>query len=513
MTQPQPQPQPQPRSAAAPPRGLSKSRLTAWLQCPRRLWLEVFRPDLRLDDPAVQRRFAVGHRVGEIARDLEPGGLLIGAVDDLAAALDTTARALDLTPGVPLFEPAFQHDGLLVRVDLLLPEDECGHRHHLVEVKSTASVKDYHLPDAAIQAWVAGQAGLDLSRVSIAHLDTGFVYPGNGDYRGLFHWSDITGRIAPLLERVPDWAAQARAVLAGGQPDIEPGDQCDAPFECPFQHHCCPPAVEYPVTLLPDRRGKALARELVAEGFEDLRDVPAERIVDPLQQRILDATRSGQARLDPEVSALIGAVGWPRYYLDFETIAFAVPVWAGTRPYQALPFQWSCHIESVPGQLRHADFLDTSGEAPMRRFAEQLLATLGKTGAIFVYSPYERRILGELAQAYPDLAQPIHAVADRLFDLLPLTQAHYYHPAMKGSWSLKAVLLTVAPDLDYAALGEVRDGTAAQLAYVEAIDPQTSENRREALVKDLLDYCRLDTLALARLAWFLEEGGRNGAGN
>lgn len=500
-------------STPAPRRGLSKSRLIAWRQCPRRLWLEVHRPDLRLDDTAVRQRYAVGHQVGALARELLPGGELIGAEDDLATALADTRQALDRWPDKPLFEPAFQHDGLLVRIDLLLPEDTAGRHHHLVEVKSTASVKDYHLPDAAIQAWVAGQAGLDLSRVSIAHLDTAFVYPGNGDYRGLFHWSEITGRIAPLMEQVPDWAAEARVVLAGGQPDIEPGDQCDTPFECPFQQHCCPPAAEYPVTLLPDRRGKALARELVAEGFEDLRDVPAARLVDPLQQRILEATRSGQARLDAEASARLGAVGWPRFYLDFETIAFALPIWAGTRPYEALPFQWSCHIESGPGQPSHADFLDTTGEAPMRRFAEQLLATLGKTGAIFVYSAYERRILGELAQAYHDLAQPIRAVMERLFDLLPLTQAHYYHPAMKGSWSLKAVLPTVAPDLDYAALGEVRDGTAAQAAYVETIDPQTPENRREALVRDLRDYCRLDTLALVRLAGFLEEGGPHRAGN
>ena len=500
---------------AAPGRthGLSKSRLVAWLQCPRRLWLEVNRPDLRLDDLAIRRRFAVGHQVGALARDLEAGGVLVGHEDDLAAALEDTRRALDRLPGKPLFEPAFQHDGLLVRIDLLLPEDSAGSRHHLVEVKSTASVKGYHLPDAAIQAWVASQAGLHLSRVSIAHLDTGFIYPGNGDYRGLFRRTDITASIVPLLERVPGWAAQARVVLAGEQPDIQPGDQCDTPFECPFRHYCCPPAPEYPVTLLPDRRGKAMARELVAEGFEDLRDVPAGRIVDPLQQRIHDATRSGRAVLDPETAALIGAVGWPRFYLDFETIAFAVPLWACTRPYQALPFQWSCHTESAPGQLRHADFLDTTGQAPMRRFAERLLATLGKTGAIIVYSAYERRILDGLARAFPDLADPLRAVADRLFDLLPLTRAHYYHPAMKGSWSIKAVLPTVAPDLDYGALGEVQDGTSAQAAYAEIIDPATPAERRASLTDALLDYCRLDTLALVRLAWFLEEGGRNRTGN
>jgi hypothetical protein len=450
---------------AAPGRthGLSKSRLVAWLQCPRRLWLEVNRPDLRLDDLAIRRRFAVGHQVGALARDLEAGGVLVGHEDDLAAALEDTRRALDRLPGKPLFEPAFQHDGLLVRIDLLLPEDSAGSRHHLVEVKSTASVKGYHLPDAAIQAWVASQAGLHLSRVSIAHLDTGFIYPGNGDYRGLFHWSDVSERIAPCWSRCPAGPPGPASSWPESNPTSNPATSATRRSTARSSITVArrPPSI--PSRSCRIDAARPWRANWLAEGFEDLRDVPAGRIVDPLQQRIHDATRSGRAVLDPEAAALIGAVGWPRFYLDFETIAFAVPLWAGTRPYQALPFQWSCHTESAPGQLRHADFLDTTGQAPMRRFAERLLATLGKTGAIIVYSAYERRILDGLARAFPDLADPLRAVADRLFDLLPLTRAHYYHPAMKGSWSIKAVLPTVAPDLDYGALGEVRDGTSAQV--------------------------------------------------
>ncbi len=491
------------------PRGLSKSRLIAWRQCPRRLWLEVFRPDLRLDDPAARQRFAVGHRVGEIARDLEPGGVLIGAEDDLAAALETTARALDLLPGKPLFEPAFQHDGVLVRVDLLLPEDEAGSRHHLVEVKSTGSVKDYHLPDAAIQAWVASQAGLDVARVSLAHLDTGFVYPGGGDYRGLLNREDVTGRIGRHLAAVPDWIAQARQVLAGPEPDIAPGDQCGSPFECPFQAHCWPEPAEYPVALLPDHKGKKLAKQLAAEGCEDLRQVPAARLADPLHARIHQATVSGRATLAPQAAEALQSLGWPRHYLDFETAGFTIPVWAGTRPFQAVPFQWSCHIEQADGQLAHADFLDTRGDLPLRAFTESLLAALGSRGPILVYSGYEQRIFNELVQALPDLAAALAGVIDRLYDLLPLTRAYYYHPAMKGSWSIKAVLPTVAPDLDYAALGEVRDGTAAQAAYAEILEEATPPDRRQGLIAALRDYCRLDTLALVRLARFLEAGGRD----
>jgi hypothetical protein len=134
----------------------------------------------------------------------------------------------------------------------------------------------------------------------------------------------------------------------------------------------------------------------------------------------------------------------------------------------------------------------------MRRLAERLLATLGTTGPIVVYTPYERRVIDELAARYRDLA----ALTARIVDLHPPTRRHYYHPAMHGSWSIKAVLPTVAPDLHYDSLGEIRDGFAAQTAYFQAIEPRTSATRRAALRKALLDYCRQDTLALVRLVEF-----------
>jgi hypothetical protein len=482
-------------------KGLSKSRLIAWRQCPKRLWLEVNRPELREVSPAAQRRFAVGHLVGDIARRLEEGGELIGFDNDLAAALDATREAMQRHPGQPLFEPAFQHDGLLVRIDLLLPE-ESG--HHLVEVKSTGSVKEYHLPDAAIQAWVGLKAGLDLRRVSIAHLDTGFEYPGNEDYRGLLFKADVTEQIRPLMDEVPTWVVSAREVLQGELPEIEPGSQCTDPFDCPFQALCLPEPPEFPLALLPDRRGKALARKLAEAGYTDLREVPAEVFDDLLFRRIHAATLSGEPYLDPRAREILSQAGWPRFYLDFETAGFAVPVWAGTRPFQALPFQWSCHIEPAPGKLEHAEFLETSGEPPMRRFAETLVETLGQKGTVFVYSGYERRIINDLARGYPDLQDGLTNILGRLFDLLPITKAHYYHPAMKGSWSIKQVLPTVAPDLDYGQLGEVQDGTAAQDAYAEVLDPSTLVEQKNSLIRDLLDYCRLDTLAMYRLACFLE---------
>ena len=193
---------------------------------------------------------------------------------------------------------------------------------------------------------------------------------------------------------------------------------------------------------------------------------------------------------------------YPRYYLDFETIQSAVPRWPYTHPYEQLPFQWSCHIEPAEGELEHAQFLDSSGESPMRACAQSLLDALGTAGPVFTYSPFEKTVIHRLAARFPDLAPRMHSLAERLYDLLPLIRAHYYHPAMKGSYSIKAVLPTIATELSHEALGEVHDGVGAQIAYEELIEPSTCMTRKASLVDALRRYCALDTLAMVRIVRF-----------
>jgi hypothetical protein len=237
---------------------------------------------------------------------------------------------------------------------------------------------------------------------------------------------------------------------------------------------------------------------LSADGFEDLRDVPEGRLTNPTHQKIWRVTVSGRPELDPAVAEEIGRQPYPRFYLDFETIAFSVPIWAGTRPYQQIPFQWSCHIEGKDGCVAHEQFLDTTGDLPVRKFAESLIATATTSGPIFTYSHFEGTRLDELAAMLPGLAPKLQKIHGRLVDLLPLTRQSYYHPEMRGLWTLKAVLPTIASELNYEGL-EVQDGDMAQLAYLEAINPETSQERRETIRTNLLEYCGRDTEGLVSL--------------
>ena len=251
--------------------------------------------------------------------------------------------------------------------------------------------------------------------------------------------------------------------------------------------------------------GGKIVQELIAEGINDVRAIPEGRLKKQVHRRIRRVTLSGRYELDDLAGEMLSRLPYPRYYLDFETVQFVVPEWAGTRPYNQLPFQWSCHVEEEDGNLRHVDFLDTSGEPPMRRFAESLVDALGDGGPILVYSmSFEKGRVHELAGTFPDLARRLHAIAGRMVDLLPIAQEHYYHPAMKGSWSIKAVLPTIAPELNYQGLAEVQDGTMAQSAYLEAIASNTDPGRRDKLTLALKEYCKLDTLAMVKIAHFFE---------
>ena len=145
-----------------------------------------------------------------------------------------------------------------------------------------------------------------------------------------------------------------------------------------------------------------------------------------------------------------------------------------------------------------------TGGNPMRPAAQALIAALGESGPIFEYTDYEGRTIEAMIQSCPDLEAPLRAMRSRLVDLHPVTKAAYYHRDMRGSWSIKAVLPTIAPDLDYANLGEIQDGGAASEAYEVLADPATDPLRRAALGRDLREYCKRDTEGLMRLAGFLE---------
>jgi hypothetical protein len=483
---------------------LSKSRLMSAWQCAKKLHLETYHPELGEVSPRVQSLYETGRRVGDMAKRLYGQGDAIEVRFTrrtdlmLRQTRDLVARAVR----APIFEATFRHDNILVRVDVLLPDSD-GWR--AVEVKASTSLKDYHVLDCAIQDWIMRQSGLDIRSVSLAHVNNQFVYAGDGRYDGLLQEVDITEQVRTLEPTVEDLVRTARLAVTGSMPDVTVDMHCRSPFECQFFKHCWPSGARYPITDLGGST-KKLA-DYVADGYTDIRDIPAESITAETQLRIHRVTQIGEPEILDGAREALSELAYPRYYLDFETIAPAVPFWEGTRPYEAVPVQWSCHIDDGEGDgraetLRHAEFLDLSGAPPMRLLAETLVATLGEEGPVLMYTNYEEQVIRTLIELFPDLAEPLNAIIDRLFDLHPIVKLNYYHPDMHGSWSIKAVLPTMVPTLDYGQLDGISEGTAAADGFLEAISATTLPDRKAELDRQLRRYCRFDTEAMVEIVRF-----------
>ena len=511
---------------------LSKSKLLAHRQCPKRLWLELNRKEEAQYSTATTASFATGHVVGEVARrlyDPEEKGVLIalgrGATD---AALALTEQAL--TKRKPIFEAGFASEGALAFADVLLPVRHKGKpAWRMVEVKSSTKIKDVYRDDLAIQSFAARQSGLPLAGAALAHINSDFVYPGDGCYDGLLAETDLTEESFSRADEVRGWIFAAHATARKRvEPPIQTGVHCNEPYECGFVAYCKTqePQAQYPVEWLPRVQTKALKTELLKPTVTDLRHV-SDELLNPQQLKVKKHTLSGKCYFDKSGAAdALAAHKLPAYFLDFETIAFAVPVWKGTRPFQQIPFQFSAHRLSRTLQLSHKGHLDLTGSDPSEAFAVALINACGETTSrspVFVYNKgFESARIKELAARLKGIAKVQHlvpallALESRLVDLEPIARAHYYHPSQQGSWSIKALLPAMVKNLSYATLDGVQGGTSAQAAYIETAFPVLASvhgdgqqlRSKTKVEEQLLRYCRLDTFAMVKV-WAILSGRRD----
>lgn len=490
--------------------GLSKSRFLAGLQCLKRLYLEVYqREQMSPLDPAQRAIMEAGVRIGEVARGLRPGGLLIEyEYWRHEEAVEATKTAL-ADPRIPaLYEAAFAHDDIRVRVDILDRVDEAA--FDLIEIKSATRVKDAHLPDVGVQLYVLQGCGVPVRRACVAYVNNEYVYPGGEyDLEQLFVVDDVHERLERYdLDVAASLAGMREALRSEAPLEIKPGKQCTQPYVCPFYDYCREGQPEYHVSQLP-RAGHDLLITLEALGVEDIRDIPASLAgLTPLQLRARECVVGETTYIDPQVLLKLNGLEYPIHFLDFETFGLGLPVYPGTRPYEVIPFQWSNHILDRDGTLRHEEFLYTGFDDPREPFARSLLRSVGTEGSILTYSNFESIRIRELADKLPHLSESLMGLLEvRIVDLLVLVRDHCYHPDFRGSFSLKRVLPAMVSGFTYDDL-DVSVGGQASAAYAEIISPDTTPERREFLVEGLREYCKRDTLAMVSLYHALLDGVR-----
>lgn len=483
---------------------LSKSQYARGMQCHRSLWL--YREFKELQDPVSpedQAIFDQGTEVGILAQKWIKGGVLIDAPHtEPERALRQTQDAITAGAKV-LYEAAFLHDDVLVRVDILMRNHEGGWDFY--EVKSTTEVKDVFLIDVAIQRHVLHGAGLKVHVAHVVHLDPAYVRYGALNLDKLFAVVDVTAETEPILANVPAqlFAMKATAGLPA-EPHIAIGPHCTRPYTCSFKGHCWESIPKYSVfNLAGARMDKKTA--LWNAGHQTIAEIPDAEKLTAYQtvQRFVARTKEAYIKAEG-VRELLNTLAYPQHFLDFEAINQAIPPYDGLRPYQQLPFEASLHTRKKRGgPLEHHEYLADGTKDPRPDLVAFLNQHIRPAGSVIAYNKsYEGGILKALAAHYDGTAKDsaLLSAERRLWDLAdPFRKAFYAHPAFHGSWSIKKVLPVLIPDMTYAGLA-IADGVAAMQAYARLMTDRTlTPAQRAQIMADLRAYCGQDTLAMVRI--------------
>ena len=326
------------------------------------------------------------------------------------------------------------------------------------------------------------------------------------DLGSLFTTVDVTKKIQPEREKLRPKINELHNMLTQSHaPQREIGPHCDSPYECPFKAHCWKKVPDKSIFEIPSIGEKVW--ELYQQGIASISDprfIPTRS-----QENRVKAVRQNRRWIDSDrIKKLMEPFRWPLYFLDFETVGHEIPVYIGTRPFEQVPFQFSCLFQREPGGvLEEVCYLHDERSDPRPQLTEKLLAALPGHHPIVAYNKdFEAECIRGLAEFDSARRKELLALNDRLIDPLPIFRQAVYDPAFRGSFSLKAVTPAIlGPEFEYSAM-EICDGQAAQRAFAELVAAETTAERRAKLIKQMIEYCRRDTEATARLVGWLGGG-------
>ncbi len=479
---------------------LSKSTFIRAKQCLKSLYL--YKNHIYLRDKISkeqQARFSRGINVGLLAQQLFPDGVDASPqnVSLYHESVVKTKHLIEKGTKV-IYEAAFQHKGILAALDILVNENGSWNAY---EIKSSAKITPTYISDAALQYFVISNSGIDIKNIYIANINTAYVRKGNINVHELFKINDVTKEVLRQQEEVKQIIVEAFKTLEKRSiPDISPGPHCYDPYTCDFKGYCWKALQDAEIFEF-NGLSKQQQFEWFNRGWKKIEDVPDNELPNVIIKKQAEATRNNTIIIDREkLKVFLNGIHYPLYFIDFEIMMTAVPLFENTSPYQQLPIQFSVfQQEGEKADFIHYSFLGETSEDPRRAFAEALIRTCGNSGSILVYDiSSERGVINQLIQTFPEYEKALQAIVSRLVDLsVPFREMYLYHPKMKGSSSIKNVAMAFCKDINFDAL-PISNGQLASIAF-ESLQQENDMFKILELKEQLEAYCKLDTWAMVRI--------------
>jgi len=466
------------------------------LQCMKSLYLHKHHPDLKDDvSEEQQAKFDAGHDVGELAQQLFPDGSEV-PYEGLSLKEQLEKTQYEIAKGTKnIYEAAFQHNNVFCKVDIL-------HRGkkgwEMYEVKSGTKLKDVYEDDIAFQYYVLKGSGLDVSEACLVHINRDYVRDGDVDVFELFAVLDITETVRDRQEFIRSAVREMQDMLVDEMPEIEIGPHCSYPYECDFHGHCWGHIPEHSVFSI---GGKLDRFALYERGIVRLEKVPVD-VLNKRQKMQVEGLLEKKDHVDRKaVNRFLNTLWYPLAFFDFETtMMLPVPLFDGTRPYQGTPFQYSLHVlHEESAELEHFEYLGREGTDPREDLCRSLVEQMPPEACVLTWNMnFEKGMLKCLADRLPEYGKQLNDIIKNVRDLMtPFKARHVYLWQFNGSASLKSVLPAMVPELSYDEL-DISDGSSAADAWISTWQMKDTKLIKKTR-RNLLEYCRLDTLAMVKI--------------
>ena len=484
---------------------LSKSKFVLGQQCNKSFWFDVNNIEATNppDEGSIERLNA-GNEVGDISKDLFPGGVEIPYLPGEQKKMFELTKESISQGATSIYEASFIFDDIFVRVDLMNKTEKGW---DIYEVKSSTRIRSYHEYDASIQWHVLKELNMfKINDIFIVTLNNKFSKKEIIDPIKFFNIDSVLDVVQSNHQEVKQKIIELKSIAASSEePPIDIGPHCKKPHGCVYLDKCWPNNMNdinsvfrfYRMNL----KKKISLYNQGIDTFEKVNDIDS---LTPTQKNQMEAFRKAAPIIKKqEIKKFTDKIIYPISFFDFETFTDAVPLYDGQRPHMQMPFQYSLHIQNDENQAldiddNHFEFIADPNKDPRRAIAESMVQKLPKKGSIMAYNEsFEKSCIKSLAEYCPDLAGELLAFNERFVDLIePFRGGGYYDSEFRGSFSIKKVLPAICSsnkELDYKKL-EISNGGIASSSY-KGLRNKSNEDAQKTL-EDLYEYCRLDTYAM-----------------
>ncbi len=482
---------------------LSKSDYMLSLRHPAWLWLKKHdRNKLPSVDPGLQAIFDTGHEFEQYAESLFLGGVTLGFsdYDEYLSLPSRTEQALD-DGALTIFQGRFEYEDLTFICDIVQVIE--GKTVDLYEIKSSTSAKLDHEYDLAFQTYVLEKLGFVVRKIAVVHVNNEYVRSGAIEADKITATTEITDKVREKLAETESNILKAREVVALKTcPDMSPQLASTGGFKEWLEiYKSVNPQPEGSVYELGGLNAKALAM-FEAEGISKIEDIPNDLSINASIDKQMRAYLNNGPIIDElRIKQFLDSLEFPLHFFDYETLASLVPCFDGMRPYAQYPFQYSLHILDKPdGELRHEEYLHTDNSNPAESVVKAMQSHFGGSGSVIAWNmSFEKSCNNTLAEFVPDASEFLADVNDRMVDLMvPFSSGAYVDHRFRGSASIKNVLPVLVPELSYKDL-EVQEGGSAQRLWMQAVLDGKHLEQKDKILNDLIEYCKLDTLAMVEI--------------